>query len=191
MCAWIVWIWSLSPSNHPRSDHAPIVIVIQSEHLKQSISPRNQSAKHPDSRCFGINGVVIGSALSKGWCSGPEAFRAGHFLRLDWNWKPRMKSLWHPGYKVARNCESKNCLLVVWMGGRSVGRTVTWLPNFLRWVDLLSYGAQRMCEACAWSSAIKIKISYCNFLFCVYKWASSLFTGIVFTSFQNFSKTLS
>ena len=25
------------------------------------------------------------------------AFRAGHFLRLDRNWKPRMKSLWHPG----------------------------------------------------------------------------------------------
>ena len=66
MCAWIVWIQSLSPSNHPRSDHAPIVIVIQSEHLKHSISPRNQSAKHPDSGCFGISGVVIGSALSKG-----------------------------------------------------------------------------------------------------------------------------
>ena len=31
--------------------------------------------------CFGISGVVIGSALSKGWRSGPEAFRAGHFLR--------------------------------------------------------------------------------------------------------------
>ena len=39
-------------------DHAPIVIVIQSEHLKHSISPRNQSAKHPDSGCFGIRGVV-------------------------------------------------------------------------------------------------------------------------------------
>ena len=97
MCAWIVWIRSLSPSNHPRSDHAPIVIVIQSEHLKHSISPRNQSAKHPDSGCFGISGVVIGSALSKGWRSGPEAFRAGHFLRLDRDWKPCMKSLWHPG----------------------------------------------------------------------------------------------
>ena len=79
MCAWIVWIISLSPSNHPRSDHALIVIVIQSEHLKLSISPRNQSAKHPDSGCFGISEVVIGSALSKGWRSGPEAFRAGHF----------------------------------------------------------------------------------------------------------------
>ena len=31
--------------------------------------------------CFGISGVVIGSALSKGWRCGPEAFRAGHFLR--------------------------------------------------------------------------------------------------------------
>ena len=97
-CAWIVWIQSLSPSNHSRSDHAPIVIVIQSEHLKYSISPRNQSAKHPYSVCFGISGVVIGSALWKGWRSGPEAFRAGHFLGLDRNRKPRMKSLWHPGY---------------------------------------------------------------------------------------------
>ena len=26
-----------------------------------------------------------------------KAFRAGHFLRLDRNRKPRMKSLWHPG----------------------------------------------------------------------------------------------
>ena len=60
-------IWSSSPSNHPRPHHAPIVIVIQSEHLKHSTSPRNQSAEHPDSGCFGISGVVIGSALSKGW----------------------------------------------------------------------------------------------------------------------------
>ena len=43
-------------------------------------------------------GFGIGSALSKGWRSGPEAFCAGHFLRLDRNRKPRMKSLWHPGY---------------------------------------------------------------------------------------------
>ena len=27
-----------------------------------------------------------------------KTFRAGHFLRLDRNRKPRMKSLWHPGY---------------------------------------------------------------------------------------------
>ena len=43
MCAWIVEIRSLSPSNHPRSDHTPIVIVIQSERLKHSISPTNRS----------------------------------------------------------------------------------------------------------------------------------------------------
>ena len=53
--------------------------------MKHSIFPRNQSAKHPDSRCFGISGVVIGSALSKGWRSGPEAFCAVHFLRLGRN----------------------------------------------------------------------------------------------------------
>ena len=27
-----------------------------------------------------------------------SAFLAGHFLRLDRNRKPGMKSLWHPGY---------------------------------------------------------------------------------------------
>ena len=91
MCTWIV-------SNHQRPDHAPIVIVIQSERLKHSMSPRNQSAKHPDSGCFSISGVVIGSALSKEWRSGSEAFRAGHFLRLNRNRKPLMKSLQQPGY---------------------------------------------------------------------------------------------
>ena len=55
-------------------DHSPIVIVIQSGRLKHSTSPKNQSAKHPDSGCLGISGVVIGSALSKGSRSGPEAF---------------------------------------------------------------------------------------------------------------------
>ena len=38
--------------------------------------------QHPDSGCFGISGVVLSSALSKGWRSGVEAFCAGHFLRL-------------------------------------------------------------------------------------------------------------
>ena len=46
-------------------------------------------------------------------------------------------------------------LVCPWWGrtvGRSLGRcTVTWLPNFLGWVDLLSYGAL---HARAWSSAI-------------------------------------
>ena len=73
MCAWII-------SNHPHPDHAPVVIVIQSEQLNYSISPRNQSAKHPESGCFSTSGVVIGLALSKRWHSGPEAFRVGHFL---------------------------------------------------------------------------------------------------------------
>ena len=91
MCAWIV-------SNHPRPDHAPIVIVMQSERLEHSVCPRNQSAKHSDSGCLSISGVVIGSALSKGWRSGPEAFCAVHFLRLDRNRKPHIKSLWHPEY---------------------------------------------------------------------------------------------
>ena len=54
---------------------------------------RNQSAKHPDSGCFSISGVVNGSALSNGWRSGPGAFRAGHFIRFNRNRKPGVKSL--------------------------------------------------------------------------------------------------
>ena len=46
--------------------------------MKHSTSPKNQSAKHPDSGCLGINRVVIGSTLSKWSHSGPEAFCAGH-----------------------------------------------------------------------------------------------------------------
>ena len=53
----------------PVSDHALIVIVIQSFDI----------SKEPDSECLGISGVVIGSALSKGLRSGPEAVRVGHF----------------------------------------------------------------------------------------------------------------
>ena len=59
---------------------------------------------------FNISRVVIGSTLSKGWRSGPEAFRAGHFLRLDRNRKPRMKSLWNPGYFISYDCQkTDNC----------------------------------------------------------------------------------
>ena len=49
-----------------------------------------------------------------------------------------MRNQWAP--KVARKCESKHWLSVVrtngLSGGRAVSRcTVTWLPNFLGWVD--------------------------------------------------------
>ena len=42
-----------------------------------------------------------------------KTFRAGHFLRLDQNRKPRMKSLWHPGQdftavKVKTGCINVN-----------------------------------------------------------------------------------
>ena len=41
---------------------------------------------------------------------------------------------------------------VAWAVG---GCMVTWLTNFLKWVDLLSYGAPPTCapEVCSWSSA--------------------------------------
>ena len=81
MCTWIVWISSLSPSKHPRPNHVPIVIVIQSEYLKNSISPRNQSAKHPG--CFGISEVVIGPALSKRWRSN-RAWKASGIQGRKW-----------------------------------------------------------------------------------------------------------
>ena len=44
--------------------------------------------------------------------------------------------------KVVRKCESKHWLSCGADGRRAGGRcTVTWLPNFLGWVDYLSYGA--------------------------------------------------
>ena len=51
---------------------------------------------------------------------------------------------------------TRNCALVCLRCGRTVGRllrrcTVTWLPNFLGWVDSLSYGAP---QARPWSSVI-------------------------------------
>ena len=72
-------------------------------------SPKNQSAKHPDSGCLGISGVVIGLALSKGSRSGPEAFRAGHFE--DSKPETALKSLWHPGYKVKRSKKQIKCFV--------------------------------------------------------------------------------
>ena len=43
-------------------------------------------------------------------------------------------SSWAP--KVARKCKSKH-----WYACGADGRSVTWLPNFLGWIDYLSYGA--------------------------------------------------
>ena len=95
--------------------------------------------KHPDSGCFGISGVVIGSALSKGWRSGPEAFRAGHFLRLDRNRKQRMKSLWHPGYSYSK-LFFKNTIKVIRFGPKNflpqtysqLWLLIHYINNFLR-----------------------------------------------------------
>ena len=83
------------------------MITIPSEHLKHSTSPRNQSAKHPDSGCFGISReLVIGPALSKGWQSGPEAFCTGHFLRLDRNQKRTWKAYGTQGKVLHRSKHS-------------------------------------------------------------------------------------
>ena len=46
---------------------------------------------------------------------------------------------WAP--KVSRKCESKHWYAVVRTDGWSVGRSITWLPNFLGWVDLFTHGA--------------------------------------------------
>ena len=56
-----------------------------------------------------------------------------------------MQSVFSWAPKVVRKCESKHwfsCGADSRSGGRSVFRcTVTWLPNFLGWVHLVSYGA--------------------------------------------------
>ena len=70
---------------------------------------RTNLQKHPDSGCLRISGVVIGSALSKGSRSGPEAFRAGHFA--DSKPETALKSLSHPGYDVKRSKKQIQCFV--------------------------------------------------------------------------------
>ena len=90
--------------------------------------------------------------------------------------------LWAP--KLARKCESKHWL-PCGADGRSGARcTVTWLPNFLGWIDLLSYGAPptRGTSRCAWSSAIRsIKTSLQHGVFnstSLRHWRLGLFNNI-------------
>ena len=61
-------------------------------------------------------------------------------LSIDDNIDVQSAFSWAP--KVARKCESKHSY-ACGADGRSVGRSVTWLPNFLGWVDLLTHGASR------------------------------------------------
>ena len=70
---------------------------------------RTNLQNHPDSGCLPISGVVIGSALSKGSRSGPEAFRAGHFE--DSKPETALKSLSHPGYDVKRSKKQIQCFV--------------------------------------------------------------------------------
>ena len=55
-------------------------------------------------------------------------------LSIDDNIDVQSASSWAP--KVARKCEGKH-----WYACGADGRSVTWLPNFLGWVDYLSNGA--------------------------------------------------
>ena len=57
--------------------------------------------------------------------------------------------------KLARKCEIEHWFPCGADGRAGCGRcTVTWLPNFLGWVDLRSYGALLARALRAWSSAI-------------------------------------
>ena len=63
-------------------------------------------------------------------------------LSIDHNIDVQSVFSWAP--KLARKCESSKHWFPCGEGGRSVVRcTVTWLPNFLGWIDFLSYGAPR------------------------------------------------
>ena len=55
-------------------------------------------------------------------------------LSIDHNIDVQSAFSWAP--KVAKKCESKHWYPVV----RTVGRSVTWLPNLLGWVDLFTHG---------------------------------------------------
>ena len=59
-------------------------------------------------------------------------------LSIDDNIDVQSAFSWAP--KVARKCESKRWY-ACGADGRSVGRSVTWSPNFLGWVDLFTHGA--------------------------------------------------
>ena len=77
-------------------------------------------------------------------------------LSIDDNIDVQSAFSWAP--KVARKCESKHWYACGADGRAAGGRcTVTWLPNFLGWVDLLSYGAPptRGTSHRPWISAIK------------------------------------
>ena len=71
-------------------------------------------------------------------------------LSTDHNIDVQSVFSWAP--KLARKCESKHWYACGADGRSFVRCTVTWQPNFLGWVDLLSYGAS---PTRAWSSAIK------------------------------------
>ena len=61
-------------------------------------------------------------------------------LSIDDNINVQSAFSWAP--KVARKCESKHWYACGADGRAAGGRcTVTWLPNFLGWVDLLTHGA--------------------------------------------------
>ena len=66
------------------------------------------------------------------------------------SWGPKLLS-------IARNCEIKYWFPCGADGWSVFGRcTVTWLPNFQRWIDFLSYGAPptRLRFAHAWNSVM-------------------------------------
>ena len=74
-------------------------------------------------------------------------------LSIDDNIDVQSTFSWAP--KVARKCESKHWYACGAEGRAAGGRcTVTWLPNFLGWVDLLTHGAPQARFA-RQSSAIK------------------------------------
>ena len=80
-------------------------------------------------------------------------------LSIDHNIDAPLVFSWAP--KLARKCEGKHWL-PCGADGRSVGRcTVTWLPNFLGWVDYqisLAMGLRpRARFARKWSSAISVR----------------------------------
>ena len=77
-------------------------------------------------------------------------------LSIDHNIDVQLGFSWAP--KLAKSVRVNIGFPVVRTDGRwsAVGGrcTVTWLPNFLGWVDLLCYGAPpTRALACAWSSA--------------------------------------
>ena len=92
---------------------------------------------------------------------GQEILVSGYPVLTAVNWSQHWCGIWVQyqflsAPKLARKCEMERWLPCGANGRAGSGQcTVTWLPNFLGWVDLFSYGDLLERASRTWSSAMK------------------------------------